>query len=248
MNEQYIQNIQKSSAVIVKENREMMGDEKNKMIIMWTPRAGCTITCHALFDLLGLRHDALEFNSHIHDYRMKYFLPYAKPINISAIKNENYTVIKTIMNPFSRAVSCWLFGGDYSDLSFRQFFKELVENPLFSCEFVNLFKYHMQMQYKEGEENYVSKYIKIDKNEIHNILLSDSGNIHVMDVNKYTAPHHSIKHDTEYFVGDIPKKDICHILPKSYRWFYDDEIKELVSKYYKKDIEMYGYRFEDLIE
>ena len=89
MNEQYIQNIQKSSAVIVKENREMMGDEKNKIIIMWTPRAGCTITCHALFDLLGLRDDALELFSHIHDYRMKYFLPYAKPINISAIKNEN---------------------------------------------------------------------------------------------------------------------------------------------------------------
>ena len=64
-----------------------------------------------------------------------------------------------------------------------------------------------------------------------------------LDVNKYTSPHHGKKTNNTEFCGDIPKDML--ILPKSYKYFYDEEIKNLVDIFYKNDIEKYGFKFED---
>jgi hypothetical protein len=34
-------------------------------------------------------------------------------------------------------------------------------------------------------------------------------------------------------------------LPKSYKYFYDDEIQKMVETIYEKDIKYYGYDFDD---
>jgi hypothetical protein len=47
------------------------------------------------------------------------------------------------------------------------------------------------------------------------------------------------------FCGDLPKSIINENLPRTYKYFYDDEIKQMVETYYKKDIEQYGYSFDD---
>ena len=57
-----------------------------------------------------------------------------------------------------------------------------------------------------------------------------------LDVNKYTSPHHDKKTNNTEFCGDIPKDML--ILPKSYKYFYDEEIKNLVDIFYKNDIEI----------
>ena len=67
-------------------------------------------------------------------------------------------------------------------------------------------------------------------------------------VTKYTSDHHAKRcDDINYFVGDIKLIDIHNIVPKSYKYFYDDEIKEMVYTYYKKDIEKYDYTFEEMV-
>ena len=50
-----------------------------------------------------------------------------------------------------------------------------------------------------------------------------------MDVNKYTSCHHGKKIDSTEFVGDYPRKRVNRILPKSYKYFYDEEIKKINS-------------------
>ena len=47
------------------------------------------------------------------------------------------------------------------------------------------------------------------------------------------------------YCGDICRKDI--ILPKSYKYFYDEETKKMVEDVYGIDIKMYNYSFEDMI-
>ena len=66
-----------------------------------------------------------------------------------------------------------------------------------------------------------------------------------MDVSKYTSIHHGIKTDNTEFCGDVLKNDVNKKLPKSYKYFYDDEIKQMVDTYYRQDIEHYGYSFDD---
>ena len=47
------------------------------------------------------------------------------------------------------------------------------------------------------------------------------------------------------FCGDLSKELINNNLPKSYKYFYDDEIKKMLETYYHKDIQQYGYSFDD---
>jgi hypothetical protein len=47
------------------------------------------------------------------------------------------------------------------------------------------------------------------------------------------------------FCGDTPKNTINKNLPKSYKYFYDDEIKSLCESFYKQDIEKYGFTFDN---
>ena len=66
-----------------------------------------------------------------------------------------------------------------------------------------------------------------------------------MNVNNYSSSHHGNRTAYAEFCGDIPKDTINNTLPKSYKYFYDDEIKCLVDIYYKNDIEKYGFTFDN---
>lgn len=65
-------------------------------------------------------------------------------------------------------------------------------------------------------------------------------------MNKYNSIHHFKKYDIKFFVGDILKSEIHdnNLIPKSYKYLYDCEIKLLVEQFYKKDIEMYNFTFD----
>ena len=67
-----------------------------------------------------------------------------------------------------------------------------------------------------------------------------------LDVNKYTSSHHGKKNiNNKTFSGDLPRNVVNENLPKTYKYFYDDEIRKMVETFYKKDIEKYNYSFDD---
>ena len=218
---------------------------KNKLCIMITPRSGCSIAFQQFLDLNGLLDDGLEFNpfnSFIHTYRCYVFTKYVPQYDINKLIEQKYTFVKFITNPYIRAVSIYIIQTSHN-LSFRQYLKQLVNNEI--DYFDDNDKYHLQQQYISGEENVITKYIKIDKNETYQINLFD-GTLYTLDINKYTSYHHSKKNDknTE-FCGDILKCMVSLNLPTSYKYFYDDEIKKMVETFYKDDIEHYNYSFDD---
>ncbi len=215
-------------------------DNENKICISFTPRGGCSISFQQYLDLVGLLKDGLDYNPFIHNYRILLHRN-VMFIDINKLIDQNYTFIKFIMNPYIRAVS--IFRSQTShNLSFRLYLKQLINKEI---DYFNTNdKYHLHQQYIPGEEKIITKYIKIDKYECFEIKLSN-GTLYNLDVNKYHSNHHGKKTEYTEFCGDLLKNDVNKTLPKSYKYFYDKEIKELVYTYYKQDIENYGYSFDD---
>jgi hypothetical protein len=237
--EKYIQNIKnkKCSKTL---NGSIVND-LDKIIFLWSPRAGCSITCSCAFDILSLMEDSIEFNGNVHGYRLNVYLKNVIEKNIVDLYKQNYTIIKSIVNPYSRAVSIYLFQRSHN-LSFREFLKKLLNNTLEYNEFDN---YHLQQQYIDKEESYITKYIKLDLFETYNFVLNNGEN-YLIDINKYSSKHHFNRKDINFFLGDMPLKEAKKNIPKLYSFFYDDEIKNMVEQYYSIDIKKYNYKFEDI--
>ena len=97
----------------------------HKLVLSFTPRAGCSSVVKSYLDSLGLLQDAELYHPFIHAYRTDIMDPNIQYIPINQIKENGYTFIKFVMNPYIRAVS--IFRGQTShNLSFRQYLKDLI--------------------------------------------------------------------------------------------------------------------------
>jgi hypothetical protein len=216
--------------------------DKNKICFTFSPRGGCSISFQQYLDLIGLLNDSLNHHEFVHVYRCNIFEPHVNNKNVYTLIDKKYKFVKFIMNPYIRAVSIYRAQTSHN-LSFREYLKQLINNEI--DYFNDNDKYHLQQQYIDGEEKIITKYLKIDKNETFEITLKD-GSLYIIDPNKYTSCHHGKKnYNNTTFCGDLPLNTIYSNLPASYKYFYDDEIKQMVETYYKKDIEKYGYSFDD---
>jgi hypothetical protein len=226
-----------------KSQLEIYGDTERKIAFMWSPRGGCSVTLKCFLQMMGLLEDAEKYSTWIHDYKVDLYTPNVPIISIPEMKKRGFHIIKTIVNPYSRAVSIWRVQSSHN-LSFRDYLKQLVNNQI--DYFSNNDKYHLRPQYIQGEEEIVTKYIRLDKYEKYDALLPDAS-FYTIDVTKFPSKHHAKRNESiEYFLGDIILSNIHEIMPKSYKYFYDEEIKNLVYKYYKNDIDKYGYTFDEL--
>jgi len=215
---------------------------KNKICMTFTPRGACSISFQQFLDLNNLLNDGLNYNSFIHHYRVECLDPIVEVCNIDELVDKKYTFVKFIIKPYIRAVSIYRLQTSHN-LSFREYLRQLINKEI--DYFNSNDKYHLHSQYINEEENIITKYVKIDKNETYQITLFDE-TLYTLDVNKYTSCHHGEKNinNTE-FCGDLPQDLVNINLPKTYKYFYDDEIKQMVELYYKEDIEHYGYSFDD---
>jgi len=215
-------------------------DNKNKIGIMWSFRAGCTITLTTFFTHLKLLEASNTTEVHPLFRDFKKCGPY---ISIDTIQNEKYDILKIIINPYQRAVSSYLLQNSHN-LSFREYLKKILKEGIKFLKDPDETS-HMKPQYVANEEKFVTKYLKIDKYETHSFKLLD-GTEYLFDPNKLTSAHHSKRKDITYFVGDIALKTVKTTIPKSYKYFYDEEIKKMVSLYFKDDIEKYKYTYDEL--
>ena len=137
-------------------------DDENKVCFTFTPRGGCSVAFQQYLDLVGLLDDGLNYDSFIHNYRNNVFTPNVMYKDINEFIGKEYTFIKFIMNPYIRAVS--IYRSQSHDLSFREYMKRLLNNDI---DFLNENdKFHIHQQYITGEEAIITKYIKINENEI----------------------------------------------------------------------------------
>jgi len=246
MNNNYIDNIKKSSAFRTKINSDHLysdlwyGDRINKICFTFSPRGGCSISFQCFLDLVNLLEDALNYDKFIHNYRNDILDKNILYIDINQLIKENYIFIKFIMNPYIRAVSSFRVKNNYN-ITFREYLKNLINNKIDFFDYID--RYHSYKQYIDGEKQLITKYICINENDEIIIRLKNN-KLFKINPNNYSSIHHGIKTTNNNFCGDTLKDEINNKLPLSYKYFYDDEIKKLVETYYKDDIEQYSFTFE----
>ena len=218
-------------------------DDKNKIIMLWSPRAACSVSMKMMFEHMGIEN--YKRYDWVHDYRIKeFYKTYGRP-NPSSL--HKYFVFQVVVNPYQRAVSSFhhycssRLGIDYKDLTFYQYLVNILHNRLQSRSA----RFHCRPQLQESERRYVDFFFKIEKGQ-------EELDKHVneplglkLKIKDKTSSHHADRAEYLDFIGYRPFRDIGR-LPKSYRCFYDDKIRRLVEHIYRKDITHLKYTFEEL--
>ena len=237
-----------------------------RQTLLWSPKAGCTSTIQWFFFHANVLEQALIHHSFVHRYRQEIFQTddVQKSSLAHFIKSPaKYTVIKTVRNPLSRAVSSYIHAikrkiihkemsiflnrilDDNIGFSFREFLLYLKTLDIHSCD------PHLksQVHYVERELGITVDYLfPLEMTQQWLSLIETTLNLPKQYdmglINK--SPHHSKRESNDQFVGDKPyiyQEDAKY--PK-YESFYDDEIKELVLEIYSEDVERYRHLYPEL--
>ena len=229
-------------------------DENNKLILLWTPKAGCTTAVIMMLRHMNLLNEALKIHPFVHNYRPKFYEKYGH-VTLKHLLSKKYFVIKVIRNPYDRAVSSYLhileswrrfIDIDMSFTAFLRLVRKKFNTPKIVGYVRTIALVHGCRQYVKGEELYIRKYIKLENPvAIKQINKQLKINLDITVNDKKLIPHHHKHSDIEStkYLGDIQFSKLPTLLPKTYKSFYNDTTKKLVEIIYGKDIQKYEYQF-----
>lgn len=235
-------------------------DDDSKLIMLWSPKSGCTISIAMMLNYMKIDHDLLKLRYNIHGYIHSTFFKKYGHVNIDEdLLSKKYFVFKVIRNPYDRAVSSYLYtlrvcSKDHlKKLSFEDFLKNIkFNNGLFidnNC-INHIISYHICPQYIKNEENYINKYVHLETmekdideiNKLCNINLNTNIDCGFM---KHHTQHSKIPDNSNIiYLGNISFNELPYI-PSYYKYFYNDITKQLVDEIYPDDITNYNYKFYD---
>ncbi len=231
-------------------------DDQKKIILDWTPKAGCTILTKMFFRNMGLLEKALQFDSWIHEYRMHVFYK-NHPITIEDFKNPDIYKIKVVRNPFHRVVSSYVHTMKYefmhppitkalwrwnANISFKGFINFLSKTDLHSCD------PHYALQKKAFEYDIPNAFDEIIHLEnldaaINNLNKRKQLNF---DLNGISSGHHVSRNDQlNRNVAGMRWSKIKDNLP-DYKNFYTPQLAQKVYELYIDDFKTYGYTINDI--
>lgn len=224
-------------------------DKLNKIVFFYSRRAACSCVFREYLILTNLLEDANKYSIWLHDIT-NVILSQVTHIPIEILKNDKYKIIKFITNPYRRTVSSFILNISSTmphrrDLTFRTYVSKLISDPSYWSD--HDIEHHFP-QYEEGEKNFITHYLKVNKNEKLNITLHNGQN-YTIDLSKHgdaLKNHHSKKYDIETFCGDIPLHQIVAQIPKDYKLFYDHDIQQMVQQIYSADLLEYNYDFTEI--
>jgi len=240
-------------------------DKKNEILIDWSAKGGSILIVSMFFEQMGLSKKAQSHSGWIHDYRCDIFQGSNKkhnypPRSIDQILSKQTYKIKITRNPYTRAVSSYCHvmrtkiknqNNLDTSTSFIDFLKYILK-----CPFRNI---HWQPQIRSREKtqkdffNMVCKLENISEDmQQVNEEIGTSFDFE-SQIKKTRHPHH-LKHGPGTWAGlrnlrhlaDIPWSKFNPPNFPDYKYFYNQESYDLVSKIYSDDIERYNYSYEDL--
>ncbi|MBX9957266.1 sulfotransferase family 2 domain-containing protein [Peribacillus simplex] len=231
------------------------------LILLWTPKSGCTTYNKWFFFQIGLFEKVhQEAEGEVHRYRDFIFRKepdYTQGLTKNLLDAKK-DIHKLVRNPYKRAVSSFLhticsewlickFDSDiYKGLSFKQFLIHLKSlGPT-----INTIDRHIAPQYIDGEEQFITEYIQLE-----------NFNNHITEIEKtyglLKSPFSQISKSSHHFSERMVQKgeyaEAILTVEKSagrfptYESFYNKESKELVKEIFAKDFEIYGYDKDNII-
>jgi len=238
----------------------IISNSSKKLTLIYTQKAACSIALKTFLDYIGFKYDRTKW---IHNEVKKYgHCPH----------NSAFTLFQVVRNPYTRAVSSYLHALRFDlgnarrkHLSFYQFLKtlhrriNLIYNGHCSIQFQKEVPHILKIETIESDINFFFQKTGI------NLILNK--NIDCIGAN--TKPyHHHVIHSVQnenaepqfrgknfYFelIDCLTALNRVNVITpevaetpspiNSYADFYDEEIKNMVTNLYKKDIEYFGYDF-----
>jgi Sulfotransferase family len=239
-------------------------DARNKLVLLWSAKSGCTFAVKWLFSHMGLLEEALAYHAWVHKYRVEKL--YSSDRHEAAIQAfcaspDTFRVVKVVRDPFKRAVSSYVHAATcgYEDdqiatflgrpvdkmagFSFREFVQYLGSTNLNTCDI------HHRLQTRMLERHYTfgsSSLINLDHSMQALPMLEQYLCLPQTDPNRYRDSHHHTRASTAIdtgFVGDIRFETLCHskrTMPE-YSRFYDAALEREVLNLYAEDFLRYGF-------
>lgn len=234
-------------------------DAEHKIALLWNAKAGCTFAVKWMFYQIGLLEKAVAFNSWIHEYREKV---YSRTQNyqesLKSCVSPEYTFIKLVRDPYSRAVSSYIHALKYKyenrrisaflskevnddrGFSYREFIDYLMETGVKNCDI------HHRRQTSELEDAgsiKVKHIIKLENSIPEFRKLEELYNLQPAPLDDFRESFHNLKKiEGDEFCGDREFKAGEESF-FNYKLFYDKELIEKVKKLYKEDFEYYDYSY-----
>jgi hypothetical protein len=215
-------------------------DRKNKIIMSWSAKAGCTVAVKMFFHHMGILHKALAHEKKLGGnfpdtsmYRRKVFYKkFGAPTKVE-LASPKYFKFKVVRNPYTRAVSSYIHAINLKKFqgSFAAFIRKLSRRGVEHSD------HHWRQQLRENPKLF-DRIVKLEnldaEMEAINKLIGSKFKTN------FSSDHHLKKTKVKKFVGHKAFKPEVKKIP-DYRYFYNKKILAAVSKLYKADIMAYKY-------
>lgn len=223
-------------------------DHKNKLIMGWTPKAGCTTSVMMFFEHMGLLEESLKIDGWSHTYREQIF-KHQYPCYKENLFEPSYRLFKVVRCPYARAVSSFIhsskFGLCPAGLSFTSFLQWVKEEKHIE---ESASHYLPQITGFEDVEKGQYRIIKIEQFEQDVLKMNKEWGCSFNPYQKIIQSDHYIEKNVALTgnYSKVPFPELPVPFPR-YSFFYGDKEQIAVQRYYDLDLLYYGYKFEDFM-
>lgn len=216
--------------------RSLISEEK-KLVLLWTPKAGCTTTKNIFYNYIGI--EVPENNKFIVN-DIEWIEEKRKQQEFLPENPKDYLILQFCRNPYYRAISSFLTHIEHNlrpehhplgrcQENFPTFIDFLlaIKNQKVTCIHC---KYHSSIQYMTDKINDIVKIENLD-DELQRI-----NNLYTLNLTNITYKDHS--YQIQITENKFPK-----IYCKPYQDYLDKDAILLIEEIYSKDIEFFRYGY-----
>lgn len=235
------------------------------LILLWSPKAGCTTFAKWFYYQIGQLDIALRHSRWIHDYEFTVYkrVPNYAGTVLHELQQRRRPVIKLVRNPYRRAVSSFFALVMRDSGLFQQERAAILSHPAAARlpgQGVTFRKYltyllhagadasqvnsHFARQYIAGEEHYIDRFIRLERLGEE---LRDIERVYGLRRSDVAALSESLHHLSPrmrttgfYADADIRLGFDASAYP-AVSGFYDEGTRALVRHVFRQDFETYGY-------
>jgi len=238
-------------------------DLKNKIILLWSAKAGSVFAIKWMFRHMGLLEEALAFDPWIHHYRMKVF--YASERYKAAVQDflqspSSYRLVKFVRSPFKRAVSSYVYVLQNVERNSELAQTLVGPGQTFTFSFNQFVRYLETIDLRHSDIHYGTQTHELERklapgsmfllNLDHSMeslpKLESYLGLPQTDPQQYRlSSHHALhsSHAPAEFTGDR-HFEFCgrsQVSVPDYRRFYNQDLEHRVYHLYAEDFLRYGF-------